>query len=313
MYNEDSKKKLPIIIKNSSMPPQESFQNSNPSGPMTRLEPPIVNPLSSGSMTGQPAVSSQPTTYIKTAVPPSPQAPFSPPPTSSAKGAIFWFLVGSIVTVIFIGAGFYLYGMFLSENTPVITPEALQPAVRECGSDAPCLANAILLCAPAHGTAGIDDPLSFVVAHSVMDIVVNGAKSDASCGVIITQNSSSAALPDSFFEAAKIPEVERGAVNEQFAKDNAEPNALLDALTGQDAFCSLSSAGANALGTFVTRSREIEYSTLADTAVGTATPIIVAKIDGISVDIDFWRECSGVLAESRPKAFQDAALLVKVK
>ncbi len=203
--------------------------------------------------------------------------------------------------------------MFLSRSTPTPAPEAAGPVVRECGSDVSCLASAVTACTPARGTVSVDEALSFVVARSVFDVAVTGAKNDLSCGVLITQNSSSAALPDSFFEAAKIPEAERGAVIEQFTKDNAEPNALLDALTGQDAACSFSSVGANALGTFLTRFREIEYSTSVDATIATATPVTVTKIGGVPVDVDFWRECSGSLAINRPKALQDAAPLVKVK
>ncbi len=245
-------------------------------------------------------------------MPPTPVAPMmSSPPT--AKGPLFWALVGSVITIVLVGIGFYLYGLFLSRAAPAPAPETLAPVARECGSDASCLASAITSCAPARGLASVDDALSFVVARSALDIAVNGARSDLSCGVLITQNSFSAALPDSFFEAAKISEAERGAVIEQFAKGNAEPNALLDALTGQDAICSFSSAGANALVTQITRSREIEYSTSVDTTTGTGTPVTIAKIGGVPVDVDFWRECSGSLAENRVKALQDAAPLVKVQ
>ncbi|MBI3019729.1 MAG: hypothetical protein HYY60_00165 [Parcubacteria group bacterium] len=203
--------------------------------------------------------------------------------------------------------------MFLNRSTTAPAPEAAAPVVRECGNDASCLASAVTACTPARGTVSVEDALSFVVARSVFDIVVTGAKNDLSCGVLITQNSASAALPDTFFEAAKILAEERGAVIEQFAKNNAEPNALLDALTGQDAACSFSSVGANALGTFLTRFREIEYGTSVDAATATATPVTVTKIGGVSVDVDFWRECSGTLAVNRPKALQDAAPLIKVK
>ena len=281
---------------------------------MSDVEPPLVNPLPPENMVGQPISPPQPTTQIEAPVlPPPPVMPVSPPSASSPRGALFWSLMGSVATIVFVGAGFYLYGMFLSGKAPAPAPESLQPAMRECGSDASCVASAVAACAPARGTVSVDDPLSFVVARSVTDIAVTGAKNDLSCGVLITQNSSAAALPDSFFEAAKIAEAEQGAVIEQFAKDNAEPNALLDALTGQDALCSFSSVGAGALVTQITRSREIEYSTSIDATTGTGTPVTVAKIGGVPVDVDFWRECSGALAENRPKALEAAAALVKVQ
>ncbi|MBI2579266.1 MAG: hypothetical protein HYW27_00005 [Candidatus Aenigmarchaeota archaeon] len=207
------------------MPPQET--PPRPSEPTTRLESPVAIPPHRENTMGQPAVPPQPTTQIKPpvmslpSVPPvaasvMPPAPPSPPPTSiqssSARAPLFWSLVGVVATIVVIGIGFYLYGMFLSGSTTAPTPEAAEPVVRACGSDVSCLASAVTACTPARGTVSVDEALSFVVARSVFDVAVTGAKNDLSCGVLITQNSASAALPDSFFESAKIPEEERGAV-----------------------------------------------------------------------------------------------------
>lgn len=255
-------------------------------------------------------------------VPPPPlshaPSPSFSPSAPAPKGALFWSLVGSAATIVLVGAGFYLYGMYLSGATPVPALEAQKPAMRECGTDVGCLLNVVAACAPARATVSIDDALSFVVARSVFDVAVTGAKNDLSCGVLITQTVSAAALPDSFFEAAKIPEAERGAVNLQFAKDNTEPNAFLDALTGLDAVCSFSPVGVVAFKTFLTRFGDIEYSASSTTSIAgeeatSTTPTIITKLDGVPIDIDFWRECSGPLAANRPKALQDAAPLIKVK
>lgn len=314
------------------MPPEESPQNppqvppQQPS-PTTRLEPPMAvgHPVPE-NRAEQPVSPPQPTTEIRTPQMTVPQSPLSrapssasPPPSATApKGALFWSLVGSAATIVLVGAGFYLYGMYLSGATPSPVLKSPEPVVRDCGTDAGCLANAVAACAPARATVSIDDALSFVVARSVLDVAVTGAKSDLSCGVLITQTASAAALPDSFFEAAKIPEAERGAVNEQFAKDNAEPNALLDALTGLDATCSFSPVGVAAFKTFLTRFGEIEYIASSTTSIAgeettSTTPTIITKLDGIPVDVDFWRECSGSFATNRPKALEDAAPLIKVK
>lgn len=310
------------------MPPEESPQNPpqvplQQLSPTTRLEPPMsAGQIVSENRAEQQVNPPQPTTEIRTpqmTIPPPPLSPppLSPPSSASApKGALFWSLVGSVATIVLVGAGFYLYGMYLSGRTPSPSLKAPEPVVRECGTDAGCLANAVAACAPARATVTMDDALSFVVARSVLDVAVTGAKSDLSCGVLITQVASSAALPDSFFEAAKIPEAERGAVNLQFAKDNAEPNALLDALSGQDALCSFSPVGANVFRTFLTSFGDIEYSASSTVPVAegqATTSVVVTNLDGVPVDIDFWRECSGALTTNRPKALEDAVPLVKIK